>query len=201
MYGRERRGKGLRVLNRLNGKENMSAKVIVLSKGKRIIGSSKHKPQKIKENEMEIIRLGGTQRQKGREKTTAFLFQEALKPRQFCRGKTFEKNTCVCLCAHGGVRVHSYTENPQSGLRSARSTVPPPSACAEIKPAALGEPSPKSLCGGQRGQPDFLSERGLRSHPKPPLAITIANFFWAVRPQVLLLALVVAACGSRDGHP
>lgn len=35
-------------------------RVIVLSKGKRIIRSSKHKPQKIKENEMEIIRLGGT---------------------------------------------------------------------------------------------------------------------------------------------
>lgn len=35
-------------------------RVIALSKGKRIIRSSNHKPEKIKENEMEIIRLGGT---------------------------------------------------------------------------------------------------------------------------------------------
>lgn len=145
--------------------------------------------------------VGHKDKRKG--KKHSFSLPGGTKAPSVLQGQDFQKNTCVCLCVHGGVRVHSYAETspPQPGLCSVRSTDPPPSAHAKIKSAALGEPSPKSLCGGQHGQLDFLSERGLWSHPKPPLAITKANFFWAVRPQVLLLALAVAACGSHDGHP
>lgn len=52
---------------------------------------------------MEIVRLGGTYRQKGRGKTTVVLFQEAPKPRQFCRGNTFRKkpHLSASACTQG----------------------------------------------------------------------------------------------------
>lgn len=86
-------------------------RVIVLSKGKRIIRSSKHKPQKIKENEMEIIKTGRDIKTKRKEKTTV-LFQKAPKPCQLCRGKTLKKPIFACECAHSAARVHSYAEPP-----------------------------------------------------------------------------------------
>lgn len=139
----------------------------------------------------------GRKDKKEGEKNTALLFQEAPKPCQFCRGKTFEKNRLRVFARAGGCTWSQVCRDPpQPGLPSARSPVPPPSAESHLP--RLGEPSPKSLWwGSQRGQTDFLFERRLRSHLKPPLVLK-ANFFGAVRPQALLLALAVAAMDTRE---
>jgi len=98
---------------------------------------------------MEIIRPGGTQRQKGRGKNTALLFQEASKPRQFCSRKTFEKDVCM----RTGICVFTATQRPpQPGLRSVRSMVPPPSAHAESNLLHSGNPLQSPPVGDSMGR-------------------------------------------------
>lgn len=70
-----------------------------------------------------------------------------------------------------GVCVPPVTRKPCS----AGSTVPPPSTHAETKHVALGEPTPKSLCGMRHEQQGFWHERGPTSRPNTPLAGRKAN--------------------------
>lgn len=90
------------------------------------------------------------------------------------QGQDFQKKPLAFGRTQGRARSR-LRRAPQPRLRSARSTVPAPSAQSEIKSAGPAEPPPKTLCGGLGGQLDFLSKRGLRSHPKTPLAITEAT--------------------------